>query len=208
MFWDKKNEKGKLPDLPPMTKESAPQIKVGSSGPTFIPQKPTSQNLPSFPDSPSHNSFSQAAIKDAVNNEPEEGETINSNSGNFKATEMEEWTPSRMPDPPKAKAMPAEPRAVPMPQMKKAPVENDDEIPVPRKEAPAKDIFVKIEKFRSVRNKLDETKDKLEEVDDLLAKIRETRMREEQELTAWEKEIGNARARIQEVNSNIFEKLS
>ena len=47
----------------------------------------------------------------------------------------------------------------------------------------------------------------MEEIEELLHKIRETRMREEQELTAWEKEVAAVKSKVQEVSHNIFDKL-
>ena len=44
-------------------------------------------------------------------------------------------------------------------------------------------------------------------MDELLKKIREIKLREEQELTTWEKEINNAKSRIKDVHENIFEKI-
>ena len=49
-------------------------------------------------------------------------------------------------------------------------------------------------------------KDQLDQIEDLLKKIRDIKMREEQELEVWEKELLTAKARIQEVGVNIFEK--
>ncbi len=54
---------------------------------------------------------------------------------------------------------------------------------------------------------LKETQEKLNEIDSLLARMRDIKMREEQELAVWEKEISAAKARIQDVTSNIFDKV-
>lgn len=69
------------------------------------------------------------------------------------------------------------------------------------------DIFVKIDKFHSARRSLYDLKGKLDEVNSFLKKIREIRLREEQELAAWEKELLHAKTRIQNVTENIFEKI-
>ncbi len=70
-----------------------------------------------------------------------------------------------------------------------------------------KDIFVKIEKYQSARRTLQTTQDQLEEIDSLLKKIRETKLREEQELSAWEKELSVIKSRVQDV-TEIFEKVA
>ncbi|MDP3881405.1 MAG: hypothetical protein Q8Q31_00820 [Nanoarchaeota archaeon] len=68
-------------------------------------------------------------------------------------------------------------------------------------------VFVKIDKFFSAKKALDETKDQLNQIEDLLKKIRELKLREEQELANWESELLSAKARIREVTQNIFEKV-
>ena len=76
MFWNKKEDKKSLPDLPPYR---SPGIVIKQSGranfmPTGEEQKDIfneeeeiqKHGLPSFPDSLNERGFSQAAIKDAV----------------------------------------------------------------------------------------------------------------------------------------------
>src|SRR3989344_775480 len=76
-----------------------------------------------------------------------------------------------------------------------------------QKESKNNDVFVKIDRFYSAKKSLEATESKLEEIDELLKKIRETKMREEQELAAWEKEIATIKSRIKEVTDTIFEKI-
>src|SRR3989338_5939173 len=104
MFWQKNSEK-RLPDLPP--------LKIPPAGSLQFLQEPTvdaeseddlemlsseKQELPSFPDSINDKGFSQAAIKDAVieseKTEAGDGAVSKKDEKNFKAIEMEEWTPS------------------------------------------------------------------------------------------------------------------
>src|SRR3989344_4456050 len=91
MFWNKKEDKDKLPDLPPFKQSVIPS-------PIEENEMKEKHALPSFPDSPHQSGFSQAAIKDAVNNEedsspiPEENTFPDSNQ-KFKTVEMEEWSP-------------------------------------------------------------------------------------------------------------------
>ena len=114
MFWEKKEDKHLLPDLPPS--------KIPLNADMFhreesLPEEEEKHSLPSFPDSPNQRGFSQSAIKDAINiNETEESEDkleeINeakefpeeenykevpedfSENKKFKTVEMEEWVPS------------------------------------------------------------------------------------------------------------------
>jgi len=76
----------------------------------------------------------------------------------------------------------------------------------PREEKKS-EIYIKIDRFRTARRDLQVANEKLEEIDHLLRKIRETKMREEQELAAWEKEAATVKSRIQSVTENIFERI-
>ncbi len=192
MFWNKKEDKNKLPDLPPINQPIIPPPLEEIE----IKEKNT---LPSFPDSPHQTGFSQAAIKDAVSSEEEPISTIMEKNEKFKTIEMEEWTP------PETALVEQEREKINPQKMKIFPPSIPSQ--TASQASPSQDIFVKIEKFRSVRKALYETREKLEEIDLLLQRIRETKMREEQELSAWEKEISSAKAQIQEITSTIFEKV-
>jgi len=76
------------------------------------------------------------------------------------------------------------------------------------KEEPSKeDVYVKIDKFHSARKSLNLARTKLDEIDEVMRKIRETRMREEQELASWEKDIDSVKTKVEDVTKNIFEKV-
>ncbi len=88
----------------------------------------------------------------------------------------------------------------------KAKVMEETRINYPKPDQRNLDIYVKIDKFYSAKKSLEGAKDQLDQIEDLLKKIRDIKMREEQELEVWEKELLTAKARIQEVGENIFEK--
>ena len=218
MLWGKKEEKGTLPDLPPLRKSNFEigqqhnrEIALPREDESVDEELPQKQGFPSFPDSMNEKGFSQAAIKDAVDSDygdenfsvekkPAEMAPMkyldSHTSQKYKAVEMEEWTPSntdrqsfetKLPEPPIVDFS----RAIP-------------EIQRTQKNA---DIFVKLDKFYSARKALIEAQQKMGDVDELLKRIRENKMREEQELIAWEKELMNVKARINDVNVTIFEKV-
>ncbi|MEK6855543.1 MAG: hypothetical protein AABX66_00115 [Nanoarchaeota archaeon] len=176
MFWDKKENKGELPDLPPLKPEL-----------TTLPVKETDEEdnesdfsidkhpLPSFPDSPTKKGFSQSAIKDAVDNQE---------SRENEVKELESDSSAQFLPPPQVQKI----------QMSKSSSNSN--------------VFVKIDKFNSARKALSAAQQKVQDIDKMLKKIREARMREEQELTAWEKEVESAKTQIEEASKNLFEKLS
>lgn len=190
MFWQKKDDKNGLPNLPPLKPVSPPPLEDDDEDDLSPPEK---HSLPSFPDSPMAKGFSQSAIRDAVGFSGPENK-----SKSFKTIEMEDWEEKKeFP----AISSPSPPSAIPAP------------VPLPPSERFTKkpeaksDIFVKIDRFYSAKKALDVAKSKLGEIDELLKKIRETRIREDQEISAWEKEMGNIKVRIKEVTENIFEKI-
>ncbi|MBI5804115.1 hypothetical protein HY450_02635 [Candidatus Pacearchaeota archaeon] len=181
MFFHKKEDKGGLPDLPPL-----PEKDFGSLlGIKEIDDDEDLEghSLPSFPDSPVSNKSSQDAIKDAVKQEEEK---------KFNVLEMEEWKPTQM----KYDNFKSERSEMPI-----YPRKNFEQN---KKQT---DVFVKIDKFRTAQKSLNEIEEKLEEINEMIKKIREIKMREEQEISSWEKDIAHVRARIKDVSSNIFEKV-
>jgi|SRR3989338_8099889 len=191
MFWDKKSKEEGLPDLP-----SLPPIP--NENMDFNNEKqPQRQILPSFPDSPMKRGFSQAAIKDAI--APEMPDTVN---------------------------IALQPRTIEMDSDEQLPItnkENEEELssiplfPAPKRAMPLPafqpqtqknaDIFIRIEKYHDAKKALKEIQVAMLDIDNVLKKIRETKLREEQELLGWEKEIEKTKARVKEVVENIFEKV-
>ena len=209
MFWDKK-EKG-LPDLPPM------KFTPGAQNKTTTPEHEEDDEeesdtdkhgLPSFPDSPMQRGFSQSAIKDAVTHEStgddSVGQPLQTTTAKIKTVEVDEWS-QPLPQPPSMQS------TTEVPFVPKREISQINESPLPSVRPPRSsknaDIFVKIDKFYSAKKALAATNDKLEEIDALLHKIRETKMREEQELSAWEKDLATVKTRIKEVTDTIFEKV-
>lgn len=242
MFWDKKEEKKALPDLPPL---QSPFNKNFSPPPEKDEQDESDEGLetgdkhplPSFPDSPLKKGFSQAAIKDAVGStnlrdDLETAGTALPTGKEFKTVEMEETkaiTPSitsmqksiadeitqvqeiksssHLAPPPiqSLQPIPQLPTIRPLSQ----PTQQFS-LPTPhflKSTSKNQDIFVKIEKFQAAKRSLQTTHEHLEQIESILKKIRETKLKEEQELTTWEKDLSLAKSRIQEINENIFEKL-
>lgn len=73
--------------------------------------------------------------------------------------------------------------------------------------AKSEDVYVKIDRFHLARKALNGAREKLKEIDETMRKIREMRLREEQELSFWEKEIGSIKSKVEDVTKNIFEKI-
>lgn len=67
-----------------------------------------------------------------------------------------------------------------------------------------KPIFVKIEKFKDSIEDLSEIKEKLRSASLFLQKIKEIRHREDQELTEWEKDLENLKAKLENIDRKLF----
>lgn len=219
MFWNKKEEKRSLPDLPPLkmpfiSSLSAPPEQHSEEAHEDSSSSLTERhNLPSFPDSLIEKGFSQAAIKDAISHgaDSEEPEIVNQlEPKKFKTIEMNEQD-SPKPFHPSATTFPSQNTRSSSLLIGPPPsLELEMNRPVSSVFPPAQkgsDIFIKIDKFNSSRKALSSAQEQLEHIVSLLKKIREIKMREEQELAAWEKEMANVKARIKDINENIFEKL-
>ncbi|MCU0642327.1 MAG: hypothetical protein MUF61_01980 [archaeon] len=141
MFWNKKEDKKGLPELPPLNTPSKPF--------EMPEEEPEKQE---FPDVPKERTP--------------------------KIKEIEEWNP------------PAPAQAAEIKSGKKA-----------------EDVYVKLDRFHSARKALFSARDKLKELEELMKKIREARMREEQELASWEDEINSVKSKVEDVTKNIFEKI-
>ncbi len=183
MFWKKKEEDKGLPDLPPVKPIFRDNTPLAD-----IPEEPVERHaLPTFPDTPISSKFSEAAIKEAV----EEKESPEEEAKEESMPESEAKKPERHPIIRELEEAPKRKIAIEAkPSLKKS-----------------EDVYVKIDRFHSARKSLTAAKGKLHEINELLKKIRETRMREDQELQSWEKEIDAVKSKIEDVTSNIFEKV-
>lgn len=214
MFWSKKEGRNTLPDLPPYRK---PTLIVEQRRPEVHQEieeeheHAEKQVLPSFPDSLNNKGFSQAAIKGAVTSEEEsirDNENMESlnDSNDFKSVEMEEWMPSiKDNDMDRQVRVPLRNYPNYSERLKEPPNSGFEDINKMQKKNA--DIFVKLDKFYSARKALFDAQQKLDDVNELLKRIRETKLREEQELGGWEKELMIVKARINDLNVNLFEKV-
>ena len=71
----------------------------------------------------------------------------------------------------------------------------------------AEPIFVKIDKFKEATNNFKAVKDKVNDIDNMLGKLRELKSKEEQELREWEHEIQMIKAKIDNIDNSLFKKV-
>ena len=217
MFWKKKKKSNEgLPNLP-VPPNMTPTIQDYNRSPS-IPvstTEPKHPEHPTFPDHPDEHKLDLPPIhspsQEPLPKLPEFNKSIEIHKTQekpYKVIEMEEWHPQE-----NQITQPISPVAHPKP----LPIELHETpslippTPATHTESPNKHphhnkpIFVKIDKFRSARESLEIVKEKLTEIDELLKMIREVKLKEDRELSAWEKEMENIKSRINDVAVDIFE---
>jgi hypothetical protein len=195
-MFNKKKSDSELPDLPPteFPDRGFPNLSEDQSLPE--PPRDESYDLPELPELP-----------DMPEKYGETSHLDSSQNPKFKTIEIEEWQPRPLPKSHTPNSVPREIK-IPEPEYSE-PIHSPTKIPNPISNNPSsqKDIFVKIDKFRSARRSLEKTQEDLEEIHELLRKIREVKMKEDRELSEWEKELTHAKTSLSEIRENIFEKV-
>jgi hypothetical protein len=68
-------------------------------------------------------------------------------------------------------------------------------------------LFIRVDKYKGAVDKIQDIKQKLIEIEKLLSDIKEVKNKEEFELEAWDKEIQEAKAKIDVVDKLLFSQL-
>jgi len=179
MFWDKKHKKQGLPDLPdlPSRKIQLPPIKPSVS----IPENNTPKLNPNSP--------------------------INSAPKNFLPNRNKIQEKTQLPKLPEFREHKEETILELNPEehdLDVIPSQIHPKIKINQQEKGP--IYIRLDKYKSAKDSLENIKEKLEEVDLLLKKTREIRTKEESELGYWEKETSELKLQIERVTENIFDK--
>tara|TARA_Y100000310_G_scaffold323922_1_gene385051 strand:- start:865 stop:1533 length:669 start_codon:yes stop_codon:yes gene_type:complete len=83
-------------------------------------------------------------------------------------------------------------------------VEMHEDTQVRKSVKSAKPIYIRLDKFKAGLESFQDIKSKLVEIEDLLVKIREMKDKEERELEEWEREIQVVKARIEQIDNDVF----
>ena len=176
-----------LPDLPNSGKTNQPMEE---------PQKKST--LPSFPGSNLGEKMNQHTIREAITKH--EDEKIEIPPVHIKRTKAG-MTPSIMtpPAPLKTKG-----------SIKPRSLEMSDWAPPLSKEPKVKGtepLFIRLDTFEKAVSSFNEVKLRMGEIETLLRNIRELKGQEERELNDWENEIEIVRARLEQIDKEIFERM-
>ena len=198
-----------LPDVPP----GLPEIETK---PLIKPKtEPNLSDLPQLPYDEAE-SFDREAIKQAIN-EPEIS-PIHSRM----PTPARVSAPRRMPVYPAPRMMPVSARTLKpsMSSERRIEPEFDFESSRTLELTPSRmslastkmtkkiePVFVRLDKFQMTIQTFEEIKAKIEEIENVLRKTSEIKIKEEQELSEWEREIQVIKSRIELIDRNVFNKL-
>ena|SRR3989344_5370229 len=175
-----------LPTLPELPQE-IPEIKMKSFA------------LPSMPNSRSADQFNRASVKDAVTTGRRTQEIS-------EIPEMRTLAP-RNPPRNQSRGLPPMMSYPPEPLHEPRSIEMSEWDSPETHTMPAQPLFIKLDTFERAISSFNEIKLKISEIESLQRNIREIKNREEAELSEWEREIEGIKARLEQINHDIFSKI-
>ena len=159
--------------------------------------------LPSFPKSSFGNKFSQDTIKEAVVGEEEGDEGYANDLDSIGGM-------NTMQEPGFQKSMAKGPITREIEENEN--VEIPDHLPPQSKKETSRStkkgpVFVRLDKFEDSQKIFEETKKELEGISKLLKQTKEIKLKEEETLQEWEKELQHIRTQIEKVDRDLFSKI-
>ncbi|MEK6890991.1 MAG: hypothetical protein AABX03_02540 [Nanoarchaeota archaeon] len=204
-----------LPELPSLS--DMPQFSQSSDS---MNRKPSM--LPSLPNSKSADEFNKTAIKETVSNyddynipesekyppiiqKPRAIEYDPYSRQNPQNVNEDNMIPSQFPIQSKQNTF----EMSEYPKMKKGfqpqmPPQSQQNFSKLKRKEP---LFVKLDKIENTISALNEIKLRISELDSLLRNIKEIKMKEEQELREWERELETIKTRLDQVDKDLFKDI-
>lgn len=193
------DKKDGLPTLP-----SLPDLPNSRNGKKPLEGSSKNTTLPSFPNSQFGEKMNQNTVKDAVvdprENKRMEIPPVHSNPSKSRTppSAMNPSIMSRPPMPPRKIQGRSKPRSLEM---------SDWSPPEVKNVKSAEPLFIKLDTFEKAISSFNEIKLRVGEVETLLRNIRELKTQEDRELNDWENEIETIKARLEQIDHEIFERM-
>lgn len=195
--------------------EEVPTIPTAPTLPELPkPEKKDLPELPSFPMDSRNSDLNQEMVKSAVTDmpSPEEKEMYMETPKELHTTEEPEDKPAILPGHSVKGFIPTLPSITESskkaqeltPPTTEKPIPLTTETSAPKQIEP---IFVRIDKFQAAHKNFEEIKNKIEEIESVLKKIKDIRSHEEIELKGWTEDIKRVKSRLAEVDANIFNQI-
>ncbi len=153
-----------------------------------LPKLPSLPALPSFPKSESGDDASIQAVKSMIGLPP--GARAQSYPQDYSQTSQIFQKPAS--------------QLIPSMMPSTASVSPASANPFTREAEP---IFVKIDKFKEAVENFAKVKEKISDIEAMLAKIKELKEKEEQELGAWEREVQMMKSRVESIDNSLFKRV-
>ena len=199
MGWFSK-KKEEVPELPP-----APEL---PDFPEFSPNQKTQKNeLPTLPPSELGKNLNQEMVKSAVSDPGMEKEVIPNLPQNYFSA-PKGMIPSISSIPKSAQEVePEEHHPIKqLPQKTTLELSTNEEIK-DQTTKPAESIFVKIKDFQAAQKDFKEVNKKINKIERTMKKVIESKLKEDKEISSWIEELEAAKAKLSEMDSEIFSKL-
>jgi len=196
MAWFKKQEKeakkpikdlSELPELPPSS--GGISMYDFSKNPAIKQELPP---LPSFPTSSTGEMISREAVKQAIREEPEDRKEFFTSSVKMPPQMTAEIEEESFESNPSFAAPSFEPAKIEVKE---------------RRPSSKEPVYVRLDKYQEALSNFQEIKDKILEIDSLLKEIKNVRIKEESELQGWEREINEAKSKLNQIDSFLFKRL-
>jgi hypothetical protein len=195
-------------------KEEVPEIPVSPSLPELPkskeqPEKKDLPELPSFPSGSRNENINQEMVKSAVTDlpSPEENEVHVDIPEGLHIKEESEGG-SMIPPKPSVKEVSSKEPIIPsISDTHRRTLELNATTPNKPITRQVEPIFVRIDKFQSAQKNFEHIKEKVKEIESVLGKIKSVRSKEEGELSGWADDIEKIKARLSEVDSDIFDQI-
>ncbi len=209
------NKKDRVPELP--LSPTLPELPK--------PKKTELPELPSFPKDKENDSLNQDMVKSAISdNIPEENEVIEEPGELDFPPVSSPILPGRASimsiETPTVKEIKApEHSPIPAPPVKYTPkpkLQHSEEPAVrfhsiPKGGAAMSDntepIFIRIDKFQLAKKNLEQIKEKVEEMEQVIGKIRAIKEKEEEDIKSWSDEVAKLKMSISQIDSNVFSQI-
>ena len=183
-------------------KEKVPELPV-LPNPPVIPQVPKKETkeLPELPHTNFGENLNQKMVKSAINDSSMD-ENIEQLPKNFKLGEKEVDLIPVVPQEP----IISKEEITPMIHEKKT-LELPADVEVKHLTEKSEPIFVRIDKFQQADKDFTEIKRMVKDIGETQKKIKDIKIKEDAEISGWSHEIEKVKARLEEIDSDIFGRL-
>lgn len=71
----------------------------------------------------------------------------------------------------------------------------------------AEPVFIRIDKFQLAKKNIEQMKMKIKEMESIIGKINQVKLKEEEEIKGWLEEVEKLKARLSEIDSDVFSQI-